>query len=344
MKHGLCWPLLATALLATQTARAHAVGLSQGEYRVTDAGLAAELTFVRAELGEPADAAARRLLQSITVTDVEGRPCAALLTRLETAESNVTLRAEYHCPAQRVELRFWDELSPGHRHLVRSLNPGAGPEPAALLLQRESARFELTSNVPAPSEPSAFGWVRLGVEHILAGYDHLAFLLALVLAAVTLRSLAALVSLFTLAHSLTLALASLELYAPPSALVEAAIAASICFVGCENLTARAQRGRAALVFGFGLIHGFGFAGALREIGVRSAQTPLALFGFNLGVELGQLALLAAVFPLVQRARRAAWFQRRGLLVLNTAIALAGACWLVLRIVDGGLFEGSALAR
>jgi hydrogenase/urease accessory protein HupE len=238
-----------------------------------------------------------------------------------------------------VDVRFWDELAPGHRHLARQATELA--ETAPTLLQREQAHLELAAEprAPAPTSSSLLGWLRLGVEHILAGYDHLAFLLGLVLVASTLRRLAGLVSLFTLAHSLTLALASLDLYAPPSSLVEAAIAASICYVGLENLTGRTQRKRAALVFGSGLIHGFGFAGALRELGVRSSESPLALLGFNLGVELGQLALLAAVFPVLQRARHLSWFQRRGLLLLNVAVALAGAGWLATRVLESGAFAG-----
>lgn len=340
MKHSLCLPLLGAGLLWAGVGHAHAVGLSQGQYQATASGLGAELVFARSELGEQTAAATGRLLQGISVTDAEGHPCTAGQALQTDDANNVSLHVDYTCtaPPMLVELHFWDELSPGHRHLAQRANNVSGASDATLL-QREHARLELEQVPPVPRGRSLLGWLTLGVEHILAGYDHLAFLLGLILVTSTPRRLAALISLFTLAHSLTLALASLELYAPPSALVEAAIAASICYVGLENLFTPAPRRRAALVFGFGLIHGFGFAGALRELGVRGSEAPLALLGFNLGVELGQLALLGALFPLLQWARHTGWFQRRGLLVLNAAVALAGACWLVSRVFESSAFAG-----
>jgi hydrogenase/urease accessory protein HupE len=288
-------------------------------------GLAARLTFAPAELGA-LGVAPQRLLEQIRVSDAAGDICPGRLEAVRAQDATSSqLEARFVCggPTQglQVELTFWDELSPGHRHVVDSQ-----------VYQRERARFEI-AGVAAPLAPAPVGlggWIRLGIEHILSGYDHLAFLLALVLVATTLRKLAACVSVFTLAHSVTLALAALAVVAPPSALVEAAIALSVCYVGLENLSARAQRPRYRLVFAFGLIHGFGFAGALRELGLAPARTPLALFGFNLGVELGQLALLACVFPLLLGLRRGAWFTRRAVPVLSAAIALAGALWFVER--------------
>jgi len=144
-----------------------------------------------------------------------------------------------------------------------------------------------------------------------------------------LRGPIAAISPFTLAHSLTLALAALSVFTPNPRQVELAIALSFAYVGVENLfvTDAARRWR---VFPFGLIHGFGFVGALREIGLTRAQVPAALVGFNAGVEVGQLAALA--LPVVLAARRAPWFARRGVPLLSIAIAAAGLGLFIERVV------------
>ena len=329
--------VLAGSWLSPRAAQAHAVGLSRGLYRALPDGLEAELVFAQTEL--PAtDDAARGIVRGIGVSDSAGRDCPGELASLDAPDASTSrVIARYHCSqpaaALAVELRFWDELSPGHRHVRSGAEQGASAD-VTELVQREQPRFVLagveTARRAAPT-PSRADWIRLGIEHILTGYDHLAFLLALVLVARSMRALLATVSLFTLAHSLTLALAALDVVAPGSSLVECAIALSICYVGIENLTPRAASSRRALVFGFGLIHGFGFAGALREVGLAVSRAPLALVGFNLGVELGQLALLAASFPLVLALRRTRWFATRGVPMLSAAIALAGAIWFVARL-------------
>jgi hypothetical protein len=141
------------------------------------------------------------------------------------------------------------------------------------------------------------------------------------------------VTAFTLAHSVTLALAALGVWAPQPALVEPAIALSIAYVGIENCLARDVSRRWRLTFLFGLIHGFGFAGALREVALSGRELPLALASFNLGVEAGQLAVLAVVIPLVSWLGGRAWFARGGLQATSAAISAAGLWWLVERITS-----------
>jgi hydrogenase/urease accessory protein HupE len=192
-----------------------------------------------------------------------------------------------------------------------------------------------------PSLPSFRGYLRLGVEHILTGYDHLLFLLGVLLVCRRFKTVAAIVTCFTLAHSVTLALAALEVVSMPSRLVETLIAASIVYVGVENIVRGEEpRGRWALTFGFGLIHGLGFASALREIGLGQFGTSLAgpLIGFNLGVELGQLAVSAVLLAVFWRAR--AWwpsFARHGVRVLSLLVAATGLIWFVQRLTGGGYF-------
>src|SRR5437867_3522899 len=176
--------------------------------------------------------------------------------------------------------------------------------------------------------PSLF---RLGVEHILTGYDHLLFLLALVLVGGPLRSVLGVVTAFTLAHSVTLAVAALGVWVPRPTLIEPAIALSIAYVGIENCVRPDMRRRWRLTFLFGLVHGFGFAGALREVALSAVQIPLALASFNVGVEAGQLAVLAVVLPLVSWLGGRVWFAGRGVQVASIAISAIGLCWFVVRV-------------
>jgi hydrogenase/urease accessory protein HupE len=149
----------------------------------------------------------------------------------------------------------------------------------------------------------AVTYFKLGVEHILLGFDHLLFVLGLILLSANLRQIAMAITAFTAAHSITLGAAALGVVHVPPAPVEAAIALSIAFVAAEIL--RARQGKASLAsrapwlvaFAFGLLHGFGFAGALSEIGMPAGHIPEALLFFNVGVEVGQLLFVAAVLTL-----------------------------------------------
>ncbi|MBW8785818.1 MAG: HupE/UreJ family protein [Novosphingobium sp.] len=173
---------------------------------------------------------------------------------------------------------------------------------------RTSARIEFAAIRHGLQVPAYF---RLGVEHILTGIDHLAFVLGLVLLVGINRRLVLAITAFTLAHSLTLGASALGLVHAPSATVEALIALSIVFVACELAKGEDRQSltRAApwlIAFTFGLLHGFGFAGALAAIGLPEHEIPLALLLFNLGVEAGQLAFVAAILLvwLVVRGLRA----------------------------------------
>jgi hypothetical protein len=145
------------------------------------------------------------------------------------------------------------------------------------------------------------------------------------------RAIVGVVTAFTLAHSITLAMAALGIWAPSPRIVEPAIAISIAYVGLENFFVDSAEKRWRITFPFGLIHGFGFAGALQEIHLPHAEVPRALLLFNLGVEAGQLAVLAIALPLVLILRRREWFRGRGVRALSLAVVIAGVAWAVLRI-------------
>jgi hydrogenase/urease accessory protein HupE len=178
----------------------------------------------------------------------------------------------------------------------------------------------------------------LGVEHILSGIDHLSFVLALLLLVKGRRRLVGTITAFTVAHSVTLAAATLGWVNVPGALVEAVIALSIVFVaaeivhghqGREGVTARAPW---IVAFVFGLLHGFGFAGALHEVGLPGHAIPTALFLFNFGVEVGQLLFVAAVLVLVALARRPlASVPRWATVVPAYAIGAVAMFWTLQRI-------------
>lgn len=181
-----------------------------------------------------------------------------------------------------------------------------------------------------------WAFLKLGVEHIWTGYDHLLFLFALLVVCRSFRSIVLIISCFTLAHSLTLALTTLNWINLSGRWVEPAIAASIVFVGVENLlrSGREPPGRWALTFAFGLVHGLGFASVLRDLGVGVGGQGIAmpLFAFNVGVELGQIAIASVVLPLVWRLRKNETFVRRGIPLLSAIVAAAGLYWLLERTI------------
>src|SRR5215468_9062734 len=143
-----------------------------------------------------------------------------------------------------------------------------------------------------------------GVHHILIGPDHILFLVGLLLLGGTWGSLLRIVTAFTLGHSLTLSLAALDVVSPPARLIEPAIALSIVFVGADNLVKESGRDvRAWLALVFGLVHGFGFASVLREFGLPSEALGWSLFSFNVGVEIGQLAIVLLVTAVLATIRR-----------------------------------------
>lgn len=189
---------------------------------------------------------------------------------------------------------------------------------------------------PAPASPPLFKkFLKLGIEHILIGYDHLLFLAGLLVVTRHARSMIGIITCFTLAHSITLALAALDVVVIPGNIVEPLIAASIVFVGIENLLTRGEpKHRWALTFAFGLIHGFGFAGVLRELGFGNGG-PIAvpLLAFNLGVELGQLLIAALALPLLLKLHQSN--QSLGNKIaraLSVIIILLGGWWLLERTV------------
>jgi len=211
----------------------------------------------------------------------------------------VVVRIPWSCTGIADPLRYRStvvaDVSPDARQVVLI---GAGPNAAQDLLDASRTETALTAT-PAPSLPQVIGrYTVAGIEHIFLGYDHIAFLAAIVLWAQRLWPVVKVVTAFTVAHSITLSLAALEIVRIPSSIIEPAIAVSIVYVAGENFLSRDIDKRWRDTFGFGLIHGFGFASALQEFGLpRSALVP-ALASFNLGVEIGQVAIVSLIIPVL----------------------------------------------
>jgi hypothetical protein len=241
-----------------------------------------------------------------------------------------------------IDYRVLTDIDPSHRGLL-TLVSRFGTQTAVLGGRTASTGLSLE----APSRWRAFlEYLQAGVWHILSGIDHLLFLLSLLLPAVLLRRHGAwepvreartvfgevlrVVTAFTLAHSITLTLAALDVLRLPSRLTESVIAASISIAALNNLFPLISERRARIAFAFGLLHGFGFASVLADMGLPSGARVLSLFAFNLGIEAGQLAVVLLVLPLIYRARIEPVYRRALMPLGSAAIAVAGLVWLTQR--------------
>jgi HupE / UreJ protein len=309
------------------------------------------------ELQSQRDAISAYALARLTIS-ADGAPCPSTDVEHQVDHHSdgayAVLRFAAACPkkARTLEARYalFFDLDPLHRGLARVEQRGAsrslifGPgAPAQRLGSGERAWLR-----------DALEFVREGVWHIWTGFDHVLFLLSLLLPAVLVREAGCwlpvpvlrqalwktlvIVTAFTLAHSLTLSLAALEVVALPSRWVESAIAASVMIAALNNVVPVLERRLWMVAFLFGLIHGFGFASVLRDLGLPRDNLLAALVSFNLGVEAGQLAIVAALLP-VAFALRQTWLYRRLTLSAGSVVIVAIACvWLFERAFELRLFS------
>lgn len=228
-----------------------------------------------------------------------------------------------------VQTAVFERLSPDHRNLVDVTAPDLEAQVAVLSRQVLKQHFVLRE--PGMMERiGQFTW--WGVEHIFIGYDHIMFLLALIVIGGYLRGMIKIVSAFTVAHSITLILAALEILVLPSRLIESGIALSIAYVALENFWVKGAAHRWVITFFFGLVHGFGFANVLLDLGLPSQGLITCLLAFNVGVELGQVAIVAILFPLIYMVGRTQHRQTM-IRVVSAIVFLFGAGWLIERAFD-----------
>lgn len=250
-------------------------------------------------------------------------------------------------PLEMLKARYalFFDIDPQHKGLLK-LQYGGNSSAAIFSPEKAEQVFILKS----PDKLSQFlDYGREGVWHIWIGFDHILFLLALLLPAVVYRegkkwlavaafkpafwSVLKIVTAFTVAHSITLTLATLGLISLPSRWVEATIAASVVIAAINNIFPLFKERRWVMAFAFGLIHGFGFASVLSDLGLPREALGLALVGFNLGVELGQLAIVAAFLPTIYVLRQT-WFYKRVILLGGSVlIAILASIWFAERAFD-----------
>jgi hypothetical protein len=233
----------------------------------------------------------------------------------------------------RVRYSLFFDLDPSHQGLASFAR---GEETFTTILTPEHAEWRIDETESAAPQQFAT-YLREGVWHILIGLDHLLFLFSLLLPAVaspTLRSgsvdVVKTVTAFTVAHSITLALAALQVIVLPARVVESTIAASVVFAAMNNLYPMVERRIWAIAFAFGLVHGLGFANVLQDLGLPRAGLVSSLVAFNIGVEIGQLAIVLVVLPLVFAARHTPFYRVAILRAGSAAIALIASVWLVER--------------
>ena len=263
---------------------------------------------------------------------------AVLSLTAQCASLTGTLKARY-------SLLF--DVDPSHRGLVQWIGPGS-QNAQALIFGTESAEQSLALQ-PTGAWQTLRQYLMDGVWHIWIGYDHILFLLALLLPAVLVRrqgqwegaprlpgaikEVVKVVTAFTLAHSITLSLAALQVVSLPSRLVESAIAASVVLAALNNLRGTIEGRRWVMAFVFGLLHGFGFASVLADLGLPQGALVLALVGFNVGVELGQLAIVAVFLPLAFSLRGTSFYRFGVLKIGSLLVALLASWWLAQRMFN-----------
>jgi hypothetical protein len=339
-------------------ASAHEVGLSRGDYTAKPDALSIVLALSHrdalallpgvdadadgklapAELDAAAAASAEKLPSLATVSR-DGHPCNVGLVDLRPDQDGIAIElTAKDCAGASfvVDVRpLIAALPAGHRHAAL-LHAPAGSTSDALLYAGASELVVAAPGAPAPPPLSrstvAARYLGQGIVHIFGGADHVVFLLGLLLVGGRLRHVLAMVTAFTVSHSVTLGLAVLGVVAPRPSIIEPLIALSVAYVGVENFLLKDAAKRWRVTGVFGLIHGFGFAGALGEVGVPADHVPLALATFNVGVEIGQLCIIGVAFPLFHYLRKMQWVEKRGVQLASVAIIVAGLLWFIQRVL------------
>ena len=229
--------------------------------------------------------------------------------------------------------RFFPVLGQRHSVLARFIHEGKETE---VVFNQFEPEFLFDTGRQTPVWRRLLKFCRLGIEHVLLGFDHLCFLAALVVVG-SFRDLLKIITAFTIAHSVTLCMAALHVVSLPTRLVETAIAGTIIYVAVENILCGTRRRRWALAGVFGLVHGFGYAAALETLGMPEEGLMRCLLAFNVGVEAGQLSVIICFVPImaaVQRSVQRKWVIKS----FSAALAMVGCAWFVDRLFDKGWIQ------
>ncbi len=308
-----------------------------------------KVTWGELRAGEPQ--LARYLAQHVAIT-AQNQDCPlsfqslAVNDRVDGSYAWLPFRAQCATEVRQLTIRYtvMEGIDPSHRGLL-TLTAGSAVQTGVL----GGAAAPAAIAVFAPSRLRAFvDYLHAGIWHILSGIDHLLFLLSLLLPAVLLRkdgrwepvsqarpaliSVFQVVTAFTLAHSLTLTLAALDIVRLPSRLTESVIAGSIIVAALNNIFPVVVETRGRIAFAFGLLHGFGFASVLADMGLPPGARLVSLVAFNLGIEAGQLAVVLAVMPIIYAVRSGGFYRRAFMPWGSAAIAAVALVWLVQRAI------------
>jgi hydrogenase/urease accessory protein HupE len=348
-RFGLLLGLLAIAAPAL----AHPVPFSYLDIRLDPAGVTGTLTVHVFDAGHELNADPPRLLEPgaaaeraaaleqilggrLTLSSNQG-PLAIVWGAVEVVTDKQSLRlpfvvrpASVRPSAIKVSALLFP-YDPQHQTFVNVYEDGALRQQAILDGSRTALEYFSGSSLGTLAVVRRF--VAAGIEHILIGPDHILFLVGLLLLGGSIRRLAVVVTSFTLAHSVTLTIAALRIFSPPARVVEPLIALSIIYVGIDNLMVRGGRDvRGWIAFTFGLVHGFGFASVLREMDLPARALGWSLFSFNLGVEIGQLLIVAVVASALAALRHRSELAGRRLATAGSlVVVVAGAFWFVQRV-------------
>ena len=350
--------VLAAGLLAcARPAIAHPVPFSYLDVQVQKSALDVSLVVHIFDLAHDLQIAPpERLLEPAVVAERDGAIRALLTPRVELDADGRRLTPEWSPPeilrerqSLRLHLRYAVAAAPG----VVTVNTVMFPyDPqhqtfvnmyegetltSQMILDGNHPRLEYFAGTRQGVLAVVRKFVPSGIHHILIGPDHILFLVGLLLLGGSLRQLLLVVTSFTVAHSITLSLAALNIVTPPARLIEPAIALSIVYVGADNILAKGGRDvRVWIAFTFGFIHGFGFANVLREMELPARALGWSLFSFNFGVEIGQLLVVVLVASALGALKsRSEWAGRHLAMAGSVVVILAGAFWFVQRVFFPG---------
>jgi hydrogenase/urease accessory protein HupE len=353
----LRWTALLLALILAAPASAHPVPFSYLDLAVHDGavdgrirvhlvdlapvlGLTDPEQLLDSEVRRTSRARIERYLAS-RIAFADGGFARAEWGRMSVVDDNEAIELAFRIPGEPAGALTLDTnlfpADPNHQTFINVYEGGDLRQQFILSATTDPVTYYRGTTAGALAVMGTF--IPSGVHHIAIGPDHILFLVGLLLLGGSLRRLVAIVTMFTVGHSITLSLAALDIVNPPGWLIEPAIALSIVVVGADNLLQRKEQGRdlrAWVAGAFGLVHGFGFANVLREFGLPQEALGWSLFSFNVGVELGQLAIVLVVASVLALVRRR-WPRTEPWIVIggSTVVIAAGGYWFVERVFFGG---------
>ena len=336
----LIWPNTILAILVfsqfATNASAHDLGVSSLNLNFSNQELVIYSSYARADLTALSNSAhipIRKLAQRAIDIEVDGKKIKveSIGAFTDNADGVVFEHnfGEFSGSSISIDSSLLRKLGRNHRQIL-TITRKDDKEYSRQILRNDDGRVNL--DLKNLQTPNSFGqFLALGIEHIIIGFDHLLFLLAFLLVANKTREILGIITFFTIAHSITLSLVTLNLVTVPDWIVEPIIALSIIYVGIENLLKREHNYRWLIAYAFGLIHGLGFASILRNLGIGSGwKTVSPLLSFNLGVEIGQIAIILLVLPILWKLQKSSAYENRIVPIGSILISIAGAYWLIER--------------